>query len=101
MGDRICLKFVDEDGISSPILYAHWAGKSLIDKANTFYALYKGKTRAESSNWMVNFISWLRKGEVKDGGYYLYPNEDICDSPDDNGFYKMYLATGKVRKYSP
>ena len=71
MGDRICLTFTDGKSFS-PTLYAHWDGIILIERARDFYEEFNGKIRAEPENWMVNFISYLRKGKVCDGYYYLY-----------------------------
>lgn len=96
MGDRICLTFVGDNDERSPVLYAHWDGKSLIDKAERFWEEYHGKIRTEASNWMVNFLNWLRKGKVMDGSYYLYRDEDNCCSPDDHGFWEMDIRTGEV-----
>ena len=97
MGDRICLTFTDGDE-RSPCLYAHWMGQRLLDKAAEFHAKYCGEIRSEPSNWMVNFISWLRKGAVEDGEYYLYPDEEHSCTPDDNGYWEMDTVTGEIRE---
>jgi len=94
MGDRICLTFV-KDNERSPVLYAHGAGKGLLDRAKEFWDLYHGLIRDEPSNWMVNFLSWLRNGRVIDGGHYLYPDKEHCCSPDDNGFWEFDTSTGE------
>ena len=96
MGDRICLTFIGDDEERSPVLYAHWGGERLIDRSREFYKEYHGKIRTEPSNWLVNFISWLRNGKVMDGSYYLYRDEDSSCSPDDCGFWEMDIRTGKV-----
>ena len=100
MGDRICLSFVKKGGWNerSPVLYAHWDGRSLLDSAEAFYAAYIAThtVRDEPSNVMVNFISYLREGEIADGEYYLYPDAEHCCSPDDNGFWEMDVETGEI-----
>lgn len=98
MGDRICLTFTDGKSFS-PTLYAHWDGIILIERARDFYEEFNGKIRAEPENWMVNFISYLRKGKVCDGYYYLYPCRDASASPDDNGYWMMNTKTGEVKRY--
>lgn len=109
MGDRICLTFVSKKPYDerSPVLYAHWAGTQLIRDAQRFWELYieeekpddspyPGTIRTEPSNFMVNFLQWLLKGKVCDGDYYLYPDEEHCCSPDDNGFWELDTDTGEV-----
>ena len=97
MGDRICLKFTD--GMeTSPTLYAHWEGANLLRLAEAFWDRYNGEIRAEPSNWMVNFIAYITEGKVRDGEYYLYPNDDSACSPDDNGYWVMNINTGKIKK---
>lgn len=98
MGDRICLTFVGDRDERSPVLYAHWDGEELIDMAREFHERYRNEIRKEASNWMVNFISWLREGQVADGCYYLYRNEECSCSPDDHGFWEMDIRTGEVRQ---
>ena len=101
MGDRICLTFVrtNEYGTQrSPVLYAHWDGYGLVEKAERFWQEYHGKIRDEPANFMVNFISYLRKGEIEDGEYYLYRDEEHSCSPDDCGFWEMDIHTGDVRQ---
>lgn len=93
MGDRICLTFRWRDE-ESPVLYAHWDGMSLLTNAELFYGEYADKIRKEPSNWMVNFLNWLRDGRVVDGNYYLYNRGEEC-SPDDNGYWTFDLETGK------
>ena len=96
MGDRICLTFIGDYDEKSPVLYAHWDGKELIKKAKEFWRLYHKRIRTEASNWMVNFLNWLREGVIADGEYYLYRNEDHCCSPDDRGYWEMDIRTGKA-----
>lgn len=98
MGDRICLTFVGDYEERSPVLYSHWGGEYLIERAEEFYEEYHNKIRKEASNWMVNFLNWLRGGRVEDGCYYLYRDEDHCCSPDDHGFWEMDIRTGEVRQ---
>jgi hypothetical protein len=98
MGDRICLTFVGDYEERSPVLYAHWDGEGLIEKAEAFWSEHGSRIRKEASNWMVNFLNWLRGGRVEDGGYYLYRDEDHSCSPDDCGFWEMDIRTGKVRQ---
>lgn len=103
MGDRICLTFVSKEPWGeerSPVLYAHWDGRDLLANATRFWAEHHGKVRSEPSNWMVNFVSWLREGAVEDGNYYLYPDEEHCCSPDDNGFWEFDTVTGEYRQTS-
>lgn len=108
MGDRICLQFCDGNE-HSPMLYAHWAGMDLLDRAKRFWteyieegrlddSIYPCRIRTEPSNFMVNFLQWHLKGKVRDGGYYLYPDTDHCCSPDDNGFWEMDTTTGEIRQ---
>ena len=97
MGDRICMTFVrmNEWGTErSPVLYAHWDGMRLLDKAAEFWELYHEEIRDEPSNFMVNFLNWLRNGRVEDGGYYLYRDEEHSCSPDDCGFWDFNTANG-------
>lgn len=103
MGDRINLRFVEEKNgkqldAPSPVLYAHWDGMSLISGAELFWNEYKGKIRTEPSNWMVNFISYLKNGDVSDGGYYLYPDFKSACSADDNGDWEFNVSTGEYRQ---
>lgn len=106
MGDRICLTFVSTEETflggsrqeKSPTLYAHWDGMGLIDSAKAFWNAYHGKIRSEPSNWMVNFLIWLREGEIADGEYYLYPDEESASSPDDNGYWIFDTKTGEYRE---
>ena len=103
MGDRICLTFVNGNdcfGERSPVLYAHWDGMCLIDAAKDFWQKYHDKIRSEPSNWMVNFICYLRDGNIEDGNYYLYPDEEHSCSPDDNGFWEFDTQTGECRQTS-
>lgn len=93
MGDRICLTFTDGSELS-PVLYAHWAGMHLVELAREFWRDYHDEIRDEPSNFMVNFISWLRDGAVEDGDYYLYPDKDHSCSPDDNGYWVLDTRTG-------
>lgn len=97
MGDRICLTFVNGEA-RSPVLYAHWDGKELLDRAGEFWEMYRGLIRTEPANWMVNFIIWLRDGDVIDGNYYLYPDEERSCSPDDHGFWEFDTSTGECRQ---
>lgn len=100
MGDRICLSIVnDELQERSPCLYAHSAGMDLLDYVQDFWFENRDRIRAEPSNVMVNFISWLREGKVQDGEYYLYQNEDCACSPDDNGYWEFDTLTGTFRKF--
>ena len=102
MGDRICLTFVKKGNWNerSPVMYAHWDGKDLLDKAKAFFNEYiaSHKVRDEPSNVMVNFICYLREGRIEDGNYYLYRDENTCCSPDDNGFWELDVETGDVRQ---
>ena len=104
MGDRICLTFVSRENIlgldgpreeRSPVLYAHWDGMALIRNAKRFWEAEHDRIRSEPSNFMVNFISWLRRGEVADGMYYICNAGDEC-GPDDNGWWEMDTRTGEV-----
>ena len=97
MGDRICLTFTDGKEIS-PTLYSHWGGMGLLDLATAFYDTYHDKIRDEPSNFMVNFISYVREGVIEDGEFYLYRTEEEACSPDDNGFWIMNTKTGEIRK---
>lgn len=106
MGDRICLTFISTEDVlgagevdeRSPVLYAHWDGRDLIDNAKAFWNAYHDKIRSEPSNWMVNFLVWLRQGEIADGNYYLYPDAKSAASPDDNGFWEFNTQTGEYRQ---
>ena len=97
MGDRICLRFTDGEGEISPTLYAHWYGRSLLGYAKAFWQHFHGKIRTEPSNWMVNFIAWLRD-DPEDGGLYLYKDDDSASSPDDNGYWEFNTRTGECIK---
>jgi len=96
MGDRICLTFVNGER-RSPVLYSHWDGRDLLDRAREFWETYRTLVRDDPANWMVNFIAWLT-GTVADGGYYLYPDEERSCSPDDNGFWEFDTSTGECRQ---
>ena len=95
MGDRIAISFVNGRE-RSPVLYSHWRGRDLIEDVQTFWQEHHGSIRDEPSNMMVNFITYIRNGEVYDGGEYLYSDEEHCCSPDDNGFWEMDTRTGEV-----
>lgn len=97
MGDRICLTFTDGEE-KSPTLYAHWDGYDLIESARDFYITFHDEIRDEPSNFMFNFVAFISNGNVQDGGYYLYPDENKSCSPDDNGFWMMDTTSGEVWK---
>lgn len=103
MGDRICLQFAQERKWGdethkeiSPVLYAHWDGTDLLNKAKRFWEKYHGEIRAEPSNFMVNFITYLRQNVIEDGGHYLYAEDPGC--ADDNGTWEMDTDTGEIVK---
>lgn len=96
MGDRINLRFRYKDEVS-PVLYSHWDGRSLLDRAEQFFNEYRGEIRREPSNWMVNFISFLREGCIGDGNLYLYADFDGCCA-DDNGDWEFDLENGTYKR---
>lgn len=93
MGDRINLRFVNNSGEVSPVLYAHGDGMTLISDAVLFWTENKKKIRHEPSNWMVNFLSYIHGRDPYDGDYYLYADFDGC-SADDNGDWEFNTDTG-------
>ena len=97
MGDRICLTIVDDLGDSSPVLYAHNAGYSLINELNRFYRRKNGKIGMGPADAMVNFISWLLGGDCTDGDYCIF-NIGEEPVPEDEGYFYFNMDTGEVRR---
>ena len=108
MGDRISIQYKDCDKDLSIVLFSHWQGMSLKNKAQAHYetvvkplhdqnGLSVPLSRMESRTVMVDFIRYLVKENpfkpVADDLYFGCTPEDGDNS--DNGHYILDLKTGK------
>jgi len=101
MGDRISITFKNE-GDESIAFFSHWDGLGLKEKVKQYVkerlprtgSQMKPLDRREPHTVMVDFISWLTKGEIVDSNYYLGKDGNDGDN-SDNGHWVYDLNTDK------
>ena len=106
MGNRICIRFVDDVG-KSAVLYAHHAGDYLLDEVEDFINFVKDRMgdsktmplgRLEPGILMYNFIWWLSRDEggLTYASWYLVPDFGSVDT-GDKGPWEIDAKRGLVR----
>ena len=102
MGDRISISF-KKDEEESVILFSHWDGMTLLEKAKNYIKELKTDiendkisistplTRLQPNTVIVDFIRWYTKNiERIDSNYYLGKDKNDGDN-SDNGHHTIKL----------
>ena len=104
MGDRISISFM-KDGEESVAFFSHWDGLWLKKKVTQYVKERIPKTdsqmlpldRREPHTVIIDFVSWLTKGERMESNYYLGKDGNDGDN-SDNGHWIFDLNTDKWKR---
>lgn len=93
MGDRIGLKFRDDNGEESDIIiHSHWMGRGLLKLAQEFYKECDDDTKeAWVGTVIARFMFWSASKFIGYPDIDLQTEDDDCE---DNGVWVMNMKTG-------